>query len=129
MKSIIFILLVVFATFNAQSHELQCFIHDLPWGENLIESQIYQTQLDKNIVINLKHDLIEANFLIEPIHAKNIINFSIKAKEVVNSEEGFYQIDISKVKPNVKFNMGAVYTELTGVGDTTASSCWIKLKQ
>ena len=79
---------------------------------------------DEPYKLTLEHDLMNAEFQLGFLDANSeTLLFQIRTREVVNSEFGKFTIAISELKPGKSYILGRVFTEITGLGDNTMSSC------
>ena len=53
----------------------------------------------------------------------NTLLFQVRTRDVANSEYGKFLIESSLLKPGKSYELGRVFTEITGYGDNTMSSC------
>ncbi len=124
-----FFLPVLFYTTASLAHQLRCEIYDLATGDILSESGLIRTtsedlRKDEPYKLTLEHDLMNAEFQLGFLDANSeTLLFQIRTREVVNSEFGKFTIAISELKPGKSYILGRVFTEITGLGDNTMSSC------
>lgn len=114
---------------NLFAHKLKCEIFDLALGDNLIETPLIDIEISdfkqaKPYKINLNYELISAEFTFQMVSDNDLL-FHIQTQEVVNFEQAQFKISISNLVPNKLNELGRVYTELTGIGDNTASICYL----
>lgn len=120
---------ILFFSSATFAHQLSCEIYDLATGDILIESGLIpikseDLQKEEPYRLTLEHVLMSAEFqlgFLDP-NAKTLL-FQIRTREVVNSEYGKFEIQTSQLKPGKSHILGRVFTEITGYGDNTMSSC------
>lgn len=124
-----FFLPVLFFTSASYAHQLRCEIYDLATGDILVESgftSISSEDLrkDEPYKLTLEHVLMNADFQLSflDVNSKTLL-FQIRTREVVNSEFGKFTIATSEMIPGKSYMLGRVFTEITGYGDNTMSSC------
>ena len=124
-----FFLPVLFFISASHAHQLRCEIYDLATGDILAESGLIRTtsedlRKDEPYKLKLEHALMSAEFQLAflDVNSETLL-FQIRTREVVNSEFGKFTIAISELIPGKSYMLGRVFTEITGYGDNTMSSC------
>lgn len=128
MKSFLFIYTLCFSILSF-AHQFKCEIYDLAQGSNLAETKTFQVEdsellEEEPLTIYLEHELIAATFSFSYLdeNKKNLV-FVIQTEEVENSESQQFVVPILKFPKSRAFELGHVYTEITGIGDNTKSFC------
>lgn len=123
------ILPIIFYSSFSNAHQLKCEIYDLATGEVLIDSGLIQItsenlRKEEPFRITLEHVLMNADFQLSFLDAiSDTLLFQIRTHEVVNSESGKFLISTSDLTAGKSYELGRVFTEITGYGDNTMSSC------
>lgn len=127
-------LLCFFSASGAFAHQLRCEIYDLATGDILAESGFVRLtsedlRKEEPYTLKLEHVLMNADFQLSFLDATSeTLLFQIRTHEVVNSEFGKFLIPTSEFKAGKTYELGRVFTEITGYGDNTMSSCKLKVE-
>ena len=103
-------------------------IYDLATGEILAESQFIPLKSEdlrkaEPFRFVLEHVLMSAEFLLSFVDPKSdTLLFQVRTQEVVNSENAKFLFLTSGLSSGKAYELGRVFTEITGLGDNTMSS-------
>lgn len=123
------VLLLLTLSASAYANQLSCEIYDLATGDVLAKSG--SIPLTSEVLRNeepfrltLEHILMRADFQLKFLNSNSdVLDFHIRTQEVSNSEFGKFLISTSDFKTGKTYELGRVFTEITGYGDNTMSSC------
>lgn len=123
------VLFTILFSSSTQAHQLKCEIYDLATGDVLAESAfipIRSADLRKEepFWLSLEHDLMRAEFQLGFVDPKSdVLLFQVRTQEVVNSEYAKFLFTTLGLTSGKTYELGRVFTEITGLGDNTMSSC------